>query len=119
MWGAQIVVAVIFLQTLFFKFTGAEEAVALFSALGVEPWGSILVGTMELFSGIMLLIPATAVYGAILVLVVVIGAILSHIFVLGIAFQGSYALFIMAVIVFLLSLWILYERRKEIKFLRK
>jgi len=36
-WGLRLVVAVILLQTLFFKFTGAEESKYIFSTLGVEP----------------------------------------------------------------------------------
>ena len=40
-WALQIVVSVILLQTLFFKFTGAAESVYIFSTLGAEPWGRL------------------------------------------------------------------------------
>src|SRR5258706_6343173 len=40
-WLLQIVVAVILFQTLFFKFTGAEESKYIFNPLGLEPWGRI------------------------------------------------------------------------------
>ena len=43
-WLLQLVAAGILLQTLFFKFTGAEESVYIFTTLGVEPWGRIRVG---------------------------------------------------------------------------
>ena len=38
-WLLRLTAAFILLQTLFFKFTGAEESVYIFSTLGVEPWG--------------------------------------------------------------------------------
>lgn len=40
-WLLRIAVAVILLQTLFFKFTGAKESVYIFTTLGAEPWGRI------------------------------------------------------------------------------
>ena len=70
-WVAQLTVAGILLQTLFFKFTGAEESVYIFTTLGrfvhvagVEPWGRIGSGVIELIAGLMLLVPATAPLGA-------------------------------------------------------
>src|SRR5918911_2753232 len=69
-WLLQITVAAILLQTLFFKFTGAEESVYIFSTVGrfvgvagVEPWGRIGSGVVELISAILLLIPATISVG--------------------------------------------------------
>ena len=64
-WIVRIVVAVVLLQTLYFKFTGAQESVYIFSALGVEPWGRIGSGVVELIGAFLLLMPRTAVYGAI------------------------------------------------------
>ena len=57
LWVIQIAVAVFILQTLRFKFTGHADSVAIFSALGVEPWGRIGTGIIELIAGIALLIP--------------------------------------------------------------
>ena len=48
--------AVILLQTLFFKFTGAEESVYIFTKVGMEPWGRYASGVVELIASIMLLI---------------------------------------------------------------
>ena len=72
-WGLQLVVAGILLQTLFFKFTGAAESVYIFSTLGVEPWGRILSGIVELVAAILLLVPATTTVGAVLALAVMAG----------------------------------------------
>src|SRR2546427_12563662 len=83
-WILRIIVAVILLQTLFFKFTGAKESVYIFSTLGLEPWGRIGSGVVELIASILLLMPRTVVYGAALSLGTIGVAILSHLTKLGI-----------------------------------
>src|SRR3954447_21245156 len=83
-WVAQLTVAVILLQTLFFKFTAAEESVYIFTRVGAEPWGRIGSGVVELIAAILLLMPATAPLGAILTMGTMAGAILSHLTLLGI-----------------------------------
>lgn len=118
-WLLRLVAAIILLQTLFFKFTAAEESVKIFSALGVEPWGRIGAGTMELLAAILLLIPRTAAIGALLSLGVIGGALVSHLTVLGIFLEkigvnDGGTLFLLAVVVFLASLGVLYLHRKEI-----
>jgi uncharacterized membrane protein YphA (DoxX/SURF4 family) len=74
-WALQIIVALILFQTLFFKFTGAEESKYIFSTLGLEPYGRIGSGIAELIAVILLLIPATVTLGAILSVGVISGAI--------------------------------------------
>jgi hypothetical protein len=114
-WLLQLVVAGILLQTLFFKFTGAAESVYIFSTLGVEPWGRIGSGVVELIASFLLLIPATATIGATLALGVIAGAIVSHLSILGIEIQGDGGLlFALAIIVFVASVAILALRRREI-----
>jgi putative oxidoreductase len=114
-WVLQVVVAVILLQTLFFKFTGAAESVYIFSTLGAEPWGRIGSGVVELIAAILLLVPATVTVGAALALAVIAGAILSHLTILGIEVQGDGGLlFVLALTVFVASAAILVLRRNEI-----
>jgi putative oxidoreductase len=114
-WLLQIVVAVILLQTLFFKFTGAEESVYIFSTLGLEPWGRYASGVVELIAAILLLAPGYAPYGALLSLGVISGAIVSHLTKLGIEIKGDGGLlFGLAVTVFVGSLFILAIRRGEL-----
>src|SRR3954451_23286309 len=111
-WILRIVAAIILLQTLFFKFTGAAESVYIFSTLGVEPWGRIGSGVVELIAAILLLVPATTTVGAALALGVITGAILSHLTVLGIEVQGDGGLlFGLAITVFVASGVILLLRR--------
>lgn len=115
LWAAQIVAAIILLQTLYFKFTGAEESVYIFSKLGVEPYGRIGSGVMELIAGVMLLIPATAGVGALIAMGVMAGAIGSHLTILGIDILGDGGqLFAYAVIVFVCCAFVAFVRRNEI-----
>ena len=114
-WLFRIAIAVILLQTLYFKFSGHPESVALFSKLGVEPWGRIGTGVIELIAGILILIPATALIGAALSLGLMAGAIASHLFIIGIESDNDGGqLFMLAIIVLALSLVVLAIRRKEI-----
>jgi putative oxidoreductase len=119
-WVLQAVVAGILLQTLFFKFTGAPESVYIFSKLGAEPWGRIASGVFELIAAALLLFPRTVVFGALMSLGVISGAIFSHLTKLGIALtevgdRGE--LFALALVVFVGSAAVLYIRRRELPFL--
>ncbi len=88
-WILRGIAAVILLQTLFFKFTAAPESVFIFETLGMEPWGRIGSGVAELVAAVLLLVPATTLYGAILALGLMAGAIVSHLTRLGIEVQGD------------------------------
>jgi hypothetical protein len=116
-WLLQLTVAVILFQTLFFKFTGAPESVYIFSTLGVEPWGRIASGIAELVVVAMILYPPTVVYGALLALGVISGALLSHTR-LGLVVQNDGGLlFLLAGVVFVSSLAIVFIRRADLPFL--
>lgn len=104
-WVLRIVAAVILLQTLYFKFTGHPESVALFTKLGVEPWGRIGTGVIELIAGILLLLPATVFIGAFLGIGLMSGAILSHLTIIGISSDNDGGqLFLLAILVWIISL---------------
>lgn len=117
-WVARIAVAIILFQTLFFKFTGAEESKYIFSTLmgpELEAYGRIGSGAIELFAVIFLLIPGKAWLGALIALGTISGAIFSHLTMLGIVVQDDGGLlFALAVTVFLLSLVILLIHRRDI-----
>ena len=117
-WSCRIIAAIILLQTLFFKFTGAPESVYIFTRVGAEPWGRIGSGMVELISAILLLTPRFGWAGAILALGLMAGAILSHLTVLGIEVQGDGGLlFALAIIVFLTSSTVLFIHRAQIPFI--
>ena len=105
-WVLRAITALILLQTLFFKFTGAKESVYIFSTLGLEPWGRIGTGVVELIASILILWPGTVAVGAGLSLAVISGAIVSHLTKLGItlpAVDDHGELFALAVAVFVCS----------------
>ena len=116
----RIIVALILIQTLRFKFTAHPDSVYIFSKVGLEPYGRIGIGIFELIAGVLLLIPKTIWAGAALTLGIIGGAILMHLTKLGIEVNGdSGVLFYTAIITFILSLSILWMHRKDIPFLFK
>lgn len=117
-WVTRIAAAIILLQTLFFKFTGAPESIYIFETVGMEPWGRYLTGVTELVASVLFFIPRKTWLGAFLALGVMAGAIISHLTVLGIEVQGDGGtLFVLALIVFFCSLVILYQNRGDIPFI--
>jgi putative oxidoreductase len=114
-WVAQVVVAVILGQTLFFKFTGAPESIYIFETLGMEPWGRFGSGLAELLAVVLLLVPSTAALGAVVALGVIVGALGAHLGPLGIEVQGDGGLlFGLACTVFVGSALVLWLRRREL-----
>jgi putative oxidoreductase len=118
-WIFRIVIAVILLQTLFFKFTGAEESKYIFTTLmgENEAFGRIGSGIVELLAVVLLFIPQTVWLGAVLALGTMSGAIFSHLTRLGISVKDDGGLlFGLAITVFILSLAVLFISRREIPF---
>lgn len=114
-WTARLVAAIVMFQTLFFKFTASEESVYIFTTVGMEPWGRLGVGALELIAAVLLLIPATAWLGGVLALGLMLGAIGMHLTILGIVVQndGGY-LFMLAILVALCSVYILFRNANKI-----
>lgn len=119
-WVLRITVAVILLQTLFFKFTGAPESIYIFESLGIEPYGRIGSGIVELFASILILIPRTTLIGALLGLGTMIGALFSHLTILGIEVNNDGGtLFAMAIITFICCAILIFINKDKIPALLK
>jgi putative oxidoreductase len=119
-WICRIVAAVILAQTLYFKFTGAPESVYIFTTVGMEPWGRIGSGVVELIAAICLLIPATVWLGALLALGTICGAIFFHLTKLGIQVQGDHGLlFGLALVVCVASATLVWLHRAAIPVLNR
>ncbi len=115
-WGARVLAAIIMLQTLYFKFTASPESVYIFTAVGMEPWGRIGVGVIELIASAFMLITVTAWLGAGLALGLMVGAIGMHLTILGIEVQNDGGqLFLYAVIVTVCSLYVLWHDFDKVK----
>jgi len=121
-WVLQILVVAIFaMGGPLPKLTGQEPAIALFTELGAEPLGRYAVGIFEALALVLLLIPRTITIGAVLSAGLMAGAVLSHIFVLGVSIPESVhpdlagpMLFVMALVALLASVGVLVLRRAQI-----
>ena len=119
-WIIKLTAVIILLQTLYFKFTGASESVYIFSTLGIEPFGRIGSGIVELVASILILIPRTTLLGALMALGTLLGAIFSHVFVLGIVVQkDGGTLFTLAIITLLCCLFLIFQNNERIPDLLK
>lgn len=117
-WVIKLTAIVILVQTLYFKFSGSEESVYIFSTLGIEPFGRIGSGVVELIASILILIPRTTLIGALIGLGTMAGALFSHLLVLGIVVKNDGGtLFILAIITFLCCLILVYKERIKIPYL--
>ena len=115
LWLLRLAVAVILVQTLYFKFTASEESVYIFSALGIEPYGRIGIAIAELITAILILIPKTSLLGAIMGCGIMVGAIFAHLFVLGIEVKNDGGtLFILALITFLCCITLVFKDRTKV-----
>ncbi|HTI92762.1 MAG TPA: DoxX family protein [Puia sp.] len=115
LWILRILAAIIMLQTLFYKFSGADESIYIFSKLGIEPWGRIGTGIGELIASVLILIPATTVFGAVLGMGLMSGAIFFHLTKLGIVVKDdSGQLFIYASLVFVSCTILAWVGRRQL-----
>ena len=118
--GTRVLAAIILLQTLYFKFTASPESVYIFTRVGMEPWGRISIGILELVAALFLIIGSTAWLGGLLALGLMAGAIMMHLTKLGISVQGDGGyLFFLALAVSLCSLYVVFKNKHRILTLLK
>ena len=116
----RIVTAIILLQTLYFKFTAAPESVFISKTLGLEPYGRIGLGVLELITAVLLLVPRTTWIGALLGMGIMAGALFSHITTLGVVVQDDGGtLFILALITFVCCSALAWIQRGQIPFFKR
>ena len=83
LWILQIGAAGMFLMVGFLKLSGAAQLVGLFEAIGLGQWFRYLTGTLEVVGAILLLIPRASGLGALLLVGVMAGAVMTHVFIVG------------------------------------
>ena len=81
LWLTQIALAVMFLMAGGSKLAGVPAMVSLFDALGLGQWFRYVTGVVEVTSGIALLVPSAAIFGALLLIPTMLGAIVTNVFV--------------------------------------
>ena len=113
-WIFRLLAAVIMLQTLFFKFTASPESIYIFKTLGMEPYGRIGSGVMELVASILILYPKTTAFGAVIAIGLMSGAIFFHLTKLGIVVMddgGQLFIYALLVLVSAIILTIIYRQQ--------
>lgn len=116
----RIIIAFVLVQTLRYKFTAHPDSVYIFTKIGLEPYGRIGIGVLELIAAILILIPKTIWAGALLSAGLMAGAIFSHLTKIGIEINGDHGqLFFMAVVIFIMSVIVLYFQKQHIPILNK
>ncbi len=114
----RIIVAVILIQTLRYKFLAHPDSVFIFTQAGLEPGGRIVIGFLELIAAFLIIFPRTVWLGAGLTLGVISRAIFLHLTKIGLVVKGDGgALFYTAILIFVLSAIILWHERKKIPLL--
>ena len=112
----KVIVAIILLQTLYFKFSGSPESIYIFQKLAMEPFGRIGSGIIELFAAILLFVDKTKFYAASTIVGTMLGAIISHIFILGIDIMNDGGtLFVLALIALISSTIIALYQISDLK----
>jgi putative oxidoreductase len=82
LWVVQAFLALAFLGAASGKLLGKPEMVALFEAVGIGQWFRYVTGLLELAGALLILVPRTKFFGAALLSVVMVGAVLTHLFIL-------------------------------------
>jgi uncharacterized membrane protein YphA (DoxX/SURF4 family) len=83
LWVLQIAAAGMFLFVGFLKLSGNPQLVGLFEAIGLGQWFRYLTGTLEVAGAFLLLIPRTSGLGALMLAGVMVGAVVTHLFIVG------------------------------------
>lgn len=101
-WVLALAVVAIYGLCAWGKLTASPKAVWVFTQLGAEPTGRILTALLEVAAAMLILVPPSRLYGAILSLALMGGALMTHLFVIGIVVEGDgglafgYAVFVTA-----------------------
>lgn len=99
LWVLQIGVAAMFLMAGSVKLAGPEQVVAMFNTIGLGQWFRYLTGALEVAGAVMLLIPRLSGVGALLLICVMIGAVFTHLFVIGGSPVGAIVLLVVSAII--------------------
>lgn len=108
LWVVQILLALAFLGAAFGKLLGKPEMVGLFDAIGIGQWFRFVTGLLEVTGAILIVVPRTKFFGAALLSMIMVGAVLTHLFILHNAPTAPVVLLVLAGIV-------IWGRRGDLK----
>ena len=118
-WTAQIVGAAILGMAAVPKLVGAPETIALFETLGAGAYGRLTLGALEAMAVVLLLVPRTAAIGGLLTAGILTGAVLAHLTILGVVYNGDPSLFVLALVGLAAGLTVAWVRRNRIPVLNQ
>jgi putative oxidoreductase len=98
-WGVRILAAFAFLAAGGSKLAGAPDMVNMFEKVGFGQWFRYFTGSLEITGAVLLLVPRTAAIGGGLLAMVMIGAIGTHLFLIGGSPVPAVVLLVLAVTV--------------------
>ena len=107
LWLTQIALAGMFFLAGGLKLAGVPMMVALFDAIGVGQWFRYVTGSIEVVSAVALLVPSWAAFGALLLIPTMVGAVITHLFIVG---ESPAA----AIVALIGSLAIAWARREQL-----
>jgi len=113
-WVTRLIVVAIFAMGAIPKFTTSAEELPLDDNLPMGMTSVYIIGAFEILAIILLLVPKTAVYGAILASLIMLGAIVSHFTVVGMEGDVLKQMFVMAIVAFLAAGATVFLRRKDL-----
>lgn len=96
MWGLQILLALAFFTAGVQKLLGVQAMVDIFAQIGIGQWFRWVTGLLEVTAAVLLLVPSIAVFGAILVLCIMAGAVFTHLALIGGSAVPALVLFCLA-----------------------
>ena len=101
LWVVQVGVAAMVLMAGANKLAGNEQMVGMFQAIGFGQWFRYLTGALEVIGGVLLLVPRLAGVGGLLTTGVFVGAVGTHLFIIG----GNPAVAIVLLVASLFIAW--------------
>ncbi len=105
LWTLQIAAAAAFFASGLPKLGKSPEIIGAFEIIGLGQWFRYVTGLIEVTGAVALLVPRAAFYGALLLAVTMVGAVLTHLLVL----PGSP---VPALVLFAVMVFIAWSRRK-------
>lgn len=82
-WGVRILLALAFGAAGAAKLAGVPQMVQVFDAIGVGQWFRYVTGAVEIMGAVLILIPAAGFFGALLLAATMVGAVATHLVVIG------------------------------------
>lgn len=117
-WIFQIISAIIFIVVAVLKLSGHAADVYIFETLGMEPAGRYFIAIVELLAGLLLLTNSLAATGAFIGIGVMLGALITHLTILGFEVNNDGgATMVMLGVVLFSCIVVAYMRRKQIPFI--